>query len=71
MQILYSSLHNLDLAKDSPIRKKIPSDFTTFMDAYVEFATTENKNSREYVPIDPCHWCQALLNSYKRIIKYL
>jgi hypothetical protein len=53
MQILYSSLHNLDLAKDSPIRKKIPSDFTTFMDAYVEFATTENKNSREYVPIDP------------------
>ena len=53
MQILYSSLHNLDLAMDSPIRKKMPSDFTTFMEAYVEFATTENKNSREYVPIDP------------------
>ena len=52
MQILYSSLHNLDMAQDRPVRKAIPADFNSYMDAYIKFATTENNSSREYNPID-------------------
>lgn len=52
MQVLYSSLHNLDMAKDEPIRKAIPADFNSYMEAYIKFATTENDSSREYNPID-------------------
>ena len=52
MQILYSSLHNLDMAQDRPVRKTIPADFNSYMDAYIKFATTENDSSREYNPID-------------------
>lgn len=52
MQILYSSLHNLDMAQDRPVRKAIPADFNSYMDAYIKFATTENDSSREYNPID-------------------
>ena len=52
MQILYSSLHNLDMAQDRPVRKAIPTDFNAYMDAYIKFAATENDSSREYNPID-------------------
>ena len=52
MQILYSSLHNLDMAQDRPVRKAIPADFNSYMDAYIKFATTENNSSREYNPIE-------------------
>lgn len=52
MQILFSSLHNLDMAQDVPIRKAIPTDFNSYMEAYIRFATIENDSSREYNPID-------------------
>lgn len=52
MQILYSSLHNLDLNQDEPIRKDIPSDFSSYMQSYIEFATTSNDTSREYTVRD-------------------
>ena len=48
MEILYCSLHNLDLGKDDPVRKEIPSDFNSYIAEYVNFATTENKTSRMY-----------------------
>ena len=49
MEILYCSLHNLDLGKDDPVRKEIPSDFNSYISEYVSFATTENKTSRIYL----------------------
>ncbi len=52
MQILYSSLHNLDMNQDNPIRKQIPSDFGSFMQSYIEFATSSNDTSREYTVRD-------------------
>lgn len=52
MQILYSSLHNLDMNQDDPIRKQIPSDFGSFMQSYIEFATSSNDTSREYTVRD-------------------
>ena len=52
MRILYSSLHNLDMKQDNPVRKTIPADFNSYMDAYIKFATKENSTSREYNPID-------------------
>ncbi len=52
MQILYSSLHNLDLNQDEPVRKDIPSDFESFMQSYIEFATSSNDTSREYTVRD-------------------
>ena len=52
MQILYRSLHNLDMNQDVPIRKTIPADFNSYMHDYIEFATTKNDSSREYKPID-------------------
>lgn len=52
MQIHYSSLHNLDMGVDDPIRKAIPADFNSYMKAYIEFATKENDSSREYTVID-------------------
>ena len=45
MQILYSSLHNQDMAQDRPVRKAILADFNSYMDAYIKFATTENGSS--------------------------
>lgn len=48
MEILYRSLHNLDLNMDIPIRKEIPSDFNSYIARYINFATTENKISRMY-----------------------
>lgn len=48
MEILYCSLHNLDLSMDDPIRKEIPSDFNSYISDYINFATTENKISRMY-----------------------
>lgn len=52
MQVLYSSLHNLDLNQDEPVRKDIPSDFGSFMQSYIEFATSSNDTSREYTVRD-------------------
>lgn len=52
MRILYSSLHNLNLNLDAPIRKAIPNDFNDYVNAYIQFATAENKSSRAYKPID-------------------
>ena len=34
MQILYSSLHNLDMNQDDPIRKQIPFDFGSFIEKF-------------------------------------
>ena len=48
MEILYCSLHNLDLIMDDPVRKEIPSDFNSYITEYVNFATTENRTSRMY-----------------------
>ncbi|MBQ8306772.1 MAG: hypothetical protein IJX90_11220 [Blautia sp.] len=52
MQVLYSSLHNLDLNQDEPVRKDIPSDFGSFMQSYIEFATSSNDTTREYTVRD-------------------
>lgn len=52
MQILYSSLHNLDLNQDAPIRKDIPSDFGSFMQSYIEFVTSSNGIFRAYTVRD-------------------
>lgn len=48
MEILYRSLHNLDLSLDNPVQKEIPSDFDLYIAEYIRFATTENKISRTY-----------------------
>lgn len=48
MEVLYCSLHNLDLSMDDPVRKEIPSDFNSYISDYINFATTENKISRMY-----------------------
>lgn len=48
MEILYRSLHNLDLSMEDPVRKEIPSDFNSYIAEYINFATTENKTSRMY-----------------------
>ena len=48
MEILYRSLHNLDLSMDTPIRKEIPSDFDFYIAEYIRFAMTENKTSKMY-----------------------
>lgn len=47
MRIIYSSLHNLDMSQDAPIKKVIPTDFNSYMNAYIDFATKENDSSRE------------------------
>ena len=52
MQVLYSSLHNLNLNQDEPVRKDIPSDFESFIQSYIEFATSSNDTSREYAVRD-------------------
>ena len=52
MRIFYSALHNLDMNQEMPIRKEIPVDFNSYIDAYIQFATAENDSSREYTPID-------------------
>lgn len=52
MQVLYSSLHNLNLDQDEPVRKVIPSDFESFIQSYIEFATSSNNTSREYTARD-------------------
>ena len=52
MQILYSSLHNLNMELDDPIRKEIPPDFGPYMESYIEFATKSNDTSREYTVKD-------------------
>lgn len=48
MEILYRSLHNLDLSMDDPVQKEIPSDFNSYITEYINFATTENKTSKIY-----------------------
>lgn len=52
MQILYSSLHNMNMEADDPIRKEIPSDFGPYLESYIEFATTSNDTSRKYTVQD-------------------
>ena len=52
MRVLYSSLHNLDLNQDEPVRKDIPSDFESFIQSYIEYATSTNDTSREYTVRD-------------------
>ena len=48
MEILYRSLHNLDLSLDNPVQKEIPSDFDSYIAEYIRFATSENKASKMY-----------------------
>ena len=50
--MIYSSLHNLDLASENPVNKEIPEDFNSYMESYIKFATGENPSSREYTVID-------------------
>lgn len=52
MEILYRSLHNLDLSMEDPVRKEIPSDFDSYIAEYVHFAATENKTSKMYSVLD-------------------
>ena len=73
MRILYSSLHNLDMKQDNPVRKIIPDDFNSYMDAYIKFATKENVSSREYHPIDPNRMVLRCISSifsifYRRVV---
>ena len=37
---------------DQPVRKSIPNNFAPFLQAYVDFATKDNKTSRQYIPVD-------------------
>ena len=37
---------------DDPIRKQIPSDFGSYMESYIQFATSSNDTSREYTVRD-------------------
>ncbi len=48
MEILYRSLHNLNLSIEDPVRKEIPSDFNSYIAEYIQFAAAENKISRMY-----------------------
>lgn len=48
MEILYRTLHHLDLHMENPVRKEIPSDFNSYIAEYIRFATAENKISRMY-----------------------
>lgn len=48
MEILYRSLHNLDLSMEEPVRKEIPSDFDSYITEYINFAINENKISKTY-----------------------
>ena len=52
MEILYSSLHNLNLNEDNPTRKKISMDFNIYLDSYIQFVMNENKTTREYVSLN-------------------
>ena len=52
MEILYRSLHNLDLSMDNPVQKEIPPDFDSYIAQYIRFATSENKTSRMYFAAD-------------------
>ena len=52
MQILFSSLHNLDLAQDDPVKKDIPDDFKPFIERYINYACNENKTFRLYIVSD-------------------
>lgn len=53
MEILYRTLHYMDLNMEALIRKKIPSDFDPYITEYIRFATTENKISRMYSVLSP------------------
>lgn len=52
MQILYNTLHNLDLELDYPIWKDISVDFGEFIKNYIE-ETLTGKTAKEYVVKDP------------------
>lgn len=52
MEIVFNSLHNLDMKQDMPVRKEIPYDFNSYIEAYIQFATTGNDSIRSYNPID-------------------
>ncbi len=62
MQVLYCSLHNLDLNQEEPVRKDIPSDFGAFMQSYIEFVTSSNDTSREYTVRDKNRTVVSCLN---------
>ena len=49
---LYTSLHNLDLEEDAPIRKDISTDFDEFIKGYIK-TTINSKTSRDYTIRDP------------------
>lgn len=51
MNILYISLHNLDLSKDEPLRKDISTDFNAFIGNYIN-ETLAGTTSREYTVQD-------------------
>lgn len=51
MQILYCSLHNLDLNSDEPLKKDISVDFGNFIENYIS-ETLASTTSREYTPRD-------------------
>ena len=48
MDILFKSLHNLDLESDEPVSKEIHADFESYLQEYIAFSTTENDTKRDY-----------------------
>ena len=46
MQILMSSFHTIDLNKGMVERKEMPDDFQTFIQEYVDFAISNEKNKK-------------------------
>ena len=46
MEILYRSLHNLDLSMEDPVRKEIPSDFDSYITEYINLQQTKTRHLR-------------------------
>lgn len=49
MEIIYSSLHNLDLNNEEMFCVDIPKEFDSFIKSYIEFAVKENRSFKECV----------------------
>ena len=52
MEIIYSSLHNLDLNSKELFCVDIPNEFDSFIKSYIEFAVKENRSFKKCVSKD-------------------
>jgi len=50
--IMYKSIHTIDAVANHIERREIPKDFDSFMEEVVKYASSENQNTRNYVPKD-------------------